>query len=49
MPRPSRTLRLGDQAPAFAATDAASGTTHTLDALLRDRAGLLLVFHRGMW
>jgi peroxiredoxin len=49
MPRPSRTLRLGDPAPAFALVDAVSGGTHTLDDLLADQRGLLLVFHRGFW
>ena len=49
MPRPSRTLRLGDPAPPFSARDALSDATVTLDDLLRDRAGALLVFHRGMW
>ncbi len=49
MPRPSRTLRLDDPAPAFSARDAISGGTLALADLLRDRRGLLLVFHRGMW
>ena len=49
MPRPSTTLRLGDAAPEFQLTDAATGATRSLTDLLRDRRGLLLVFHRGMW
>jgi hypothetical protein len=50
MPGPSATLRLGDLAPDFA-LDAANepGAPVTLGSLLRDRRGLLLVFHRGMW
>ncbi len=49
MPRPSRTLRLDDPAPAFSARDAVSGNAVSLADLLRDRRGLLLVFHRGLW
>jgi peroxiredoxin len=49
MPRPSATLRLGDAAPPFTLTDAPSGERVGLADLLRDRAGLLLVFHRGFW
>ena len=49
MPRPSRTLRLDDPAPPFAARDAITGGTFALSDLLRDRRVLLLVFHRGMW
>jgi len=49
MPRPSRTLRLGDVAPPFTLPDAVSGRTLSLDNLLADRRALLLVFHRGMW
>ncbi|HEU4641528.1 MAG TPA: hypothetical protein VFS44_03665 [Gemmatimonadaceae bacterium] len=49
MPRPSRTLRLGDTAPALDLTDAQSGARFDTPALLRDRRGLLIVFHRGMW
>jgi len=49
MPRPSTRLQIGDMAPAFTLTDAISGATLTLDSLLRDRAGVLLAFHRGMW
>lgn len=49
MPRPSRTIRLGDPAPDVALTDAVSGALVTLETLLRGRRGLLLVFHRGMW
>jgi hypothetical protein len=49
MPRPSRTLRLGDVAPEFRLREATSGTPRSLTELLRDRRGLLLVFHRGMW
>jgi hypothetical protein len=49
MPRPSSILRLGDIAPSFSLTDAMSGKAVTLDTLLRDRRGALLVFHRGMW
>jgi hypothetical protein len=49
MPRPSRTLRLDDPAPPFAASDAISGNSYTLEDLLRGRRGLVLVFHRGMW
>ena len=50
MPRPSTTLRLGDAAPDFALDAAnAPGPPATLDSLLDDRRGLLLVFHRGMW
>ncbi|HEY7877301.1 MAG TPA: hypothetical protein VIC55_03705 [Gemmatimonadaceae bacterium] len=49
MPRPSRTLQLGDPAPEFSLRDAATNLPVTLDALLRDRRGGLLVFHRGMW
>ena len=49
MPRPSSTLRLGDCAPEFSLRDAAADVPVTLDSLLADRRGLLLVFHRGMW
>ena len=49
MAGPSRTLRLGDAAPEFRLTDAASGEGMTLASLLDERAGLLLVFHRGFW
>jgi peroxiredoxin len=49
MAGPSRTLRLGDAAPDFALTDAVSGDRVRLGGLLRERAGLLLVFHRGFW
>ena len=49
MPRPSATLRLGDEAPPFTLTDAPTGQPTDLRALLRDRIGLLLVFHRGFW
>jgi hypothetical protein len=49
MPRPSRTLRLGDQAPPFALHDSRTGELVSLDGLLAGRRGLLLVFHRGMW
>jgi peroxiredoxin len=49
MPRPSTTLHLGDTAPDFQLTDAATGTARSLTSLLADRRGLLLVFHRGMW
>ncbi len=49
MPRPSRTLRLGDEAPELALDDATTGATHTLASLLADQRGALLVFHRGMW
>ncbi|HEX6536260.1 MAG TPA: hypothetical protein VF041_16835 [Gemmatimonadaceae bacterium] len=49
MPRPSRTIRLGDLAPALELRDASSGAVASLDTLLADRRGLLLVFHRGMW
>jgi hypothetical protein len=49
MPRPSRTLRLGDVAPPFALPDAVSGRALSFDTLLADRRALLLVFHRGMW
>ena len=49
MAGPSRTLRLGDQAPPFTLLDVTSGRTLTLDGLLDGRRGLLLVFHRGMW
>jgi hypothetical protein len=49
MPRPSTTLRLGDTAPEFQLIDAATGASRSLTELLRDRRGLLLVFHRGMW
>jgi hypothetical protein len=49
MSRPSTTLHLSDPAPDFQLRDAASGATHSLAELLRDRQGLLLVFHRGMW
>ena len=49
MPRPSRTLHLGDPAPALELTEAASGRPRSLDDLLAGRRGLLLVFHRGMW
>ncbi|HUO51477.1 MAG TPA: hypothetical protein VMT93_03085 [Gemmatimonadaceae bacterium] len=49
MAGPSRTLRLGDRAPDFSLTDAPSGARVTLAALLEERAGLLLVFHRGFW
>ncbi|MGH7719784.1 MAG: hypothetical protein ACREON_13195 [Gemmatimonadaceae bacterium] len=49
MPRPSSTLRLGDVAPPFSLRAALTGDPRSLDALLADRRGLLLVFHRGMW
>ena len=49
MPRPSSTLRLGDVAPDFVLRDAISGAPLSLEALLREHRGLLLVFHRGMW
>jgi len=49
MPRPSSTLRLGDVSPDFELEDALHGGVRTLDAMLRDRRALLLVFHRGMW
>jgi peroxiredoxin len=49
MPRPSATLRLGDQVPHFQLRDAVSDSTFDLDSLLEDHRGLLLVFHRGMW
>jgi peroxiredoxin len=49
MGRPSTTLHLGDAAPDFQLRDAASGVTRSLTELLRDRRGILLVFHRGMW
>jgi peroxiredoxin len=49
MPRPSTTLHLGDTAPDFQLTDAATGVSRSLTSLLGDRRGLLLVFHRGMW
>ena len=49
MPRPSSTLRLGDQVPQFLLRDAVSDSTFDLDTLLANHRGLLLVFHRGMW
>ena len=49
MSRPSTTLHLGDTAPEFALRDAASGESRSLTDLVRDRRGLLVVFHRGMW
>ena len=49
MSRPSTTLHLGEPAPEFQLRDAATGVTRSLGDLLRDRYGLLLVFHRGMW
>jgi len=49
MPRPSSTLSLGDRAPDFELTCAVSGEPVELKELLRERAGLLLVFHRGLW
>jgi peroxiredoxin len=49
MSRPSTTLHLGDAAPEFHLRDAATGATRSLTEMLRNRAGLLLVFHRGMW
>ena len=49
MAGPSRTLRLGDAAPDFTLTDAVTGDRVRLAGLLRERAGLLLVFHRGFW
>jgi peroxiredoxin len=49
MPRPSSTLHLGDTAPAFTLTDAQNGEETSLAELLRERSGLLLVFHRGFW
>ena len=49
MSRPSTTLRLGDAAPEFHLRDAGTGMTRSLAELMRDRRGLLLVFHRGMW
>ena len=49
MPRPSATLRIGDAAPSFTLIDAPSGEPVHLAELLRERAGVLLVFHRGFW
>jgi hypothetical protein len=49
MPRPSRTLHIGDAAPAFTTQDAASGRRYALADLMQGHRGLLLVFHRGMW
>ncbi len=49
MAGPSATLHIGDTAPAFTLTDAASGERTLLADLLRERSGLLLVFHRGFW
>jgi len=49
MPRPSRTLRLGDPAPDFSLGNAIAAAPVTLASLLDDRRGALLVFHRGMW
>jgi hypothetical protein len=49
MSRPSTTLHLGETAPAFELRDAASGQSRSLTDLLRNRRGLLVVFHRGMW
>ena len=42
-------MRLGDRAPEFSLCDATTGAQVTLDSLLADRRGVLLVFHRGMW
>jgi hypothetical protein len=49
MSRPSTTLRLGEAVPEFQLREAASGVARSLTDLLRNRRGLLLVFHRGMW
>ena len=49
MPRPSSTLKLGDCAPSFELMCAVSGEPVALNELLEKRAGLLLVFHRGLW
>ncbi len=49
MAGPSATLHIGDTAPPFTLTDAASGERTSLADLLRERSGLLLVFHRGFW
>ncbi|MGI8498550.1 MAG: hypothetical protein ACR2OG_13300 [Gemmatimonadaceae bacterium] len=49
MPRPSRTLRIGDAAPAFALLEPVAAREWTLDQLLEGNRGLLLVFHRGLW
>jgi hypothetical protein len=49
MPRPSRTLSLGDTAPPFELRDSLTGALVSLERLLESRRGLLLVFHRGMW
>ena len=49
MPRPSATLHIGDTAPSFTLTNAQSGERTSLADLLRERSGLLLVFHRGFW
>ena len=49
MPRPSATLHIADAAPDFQLRDATAGVTRSLTELLRNRRGLLLVFHRGMW
>ena len=49
MPRPSSTLKLGDLAPEFELTCAVSGDPVELRELLAEKAGLLLVFHRGLW
>jgi peroxiredoxin len=49
MSRPSTTLHLGDAAPEFQLRDAASGAMRSLSDLVKNRRGVLLVFHRGMW
>ena len=49
MPRPSRTLRIGDVAPGFTLTDPLAAAEWTLDTLVKESRGLLLVFHRGLW
>lgn len=49
MAGPSSTLRLGQAVPDFALGDAATGERVKLASLLEERAGLLLVFHRGFW
>lgn len=47
MPRKNKLLAVGDKAPEFTLTDAASGLQVSLDDLLD--GPLLIVFGRGTW
>jgi peroxiredoxin len=47
MPIQNKSLEIGDRAPDFSLTDAASGATVSLDELLG--RSLLIMFGRGTW